>query len=136
MGPSKAQAGVSEVLKLLYFVWFPAHRLFLSSERLNLGQDASRWPKTRSPGGNCYSRGSTLRPQNWSPGVRQVGTRVIFVLYFTHQNSFRVNRKRNLVTTQGVTYIMPMCVLYCILHIRMLLWCAAVAAVFGYEGVF
>ena len=47
MGPSKAQAGVSEMLKLLYFVWFPAHRPSFSSKRLNLGQDASRWPKMK-----------------------------------------------------------------------------------------
>ena len=47
MGPSKAQAGASEEHKTMYFVWFPAHRLFLSWKRLNLGQDASRWPKMR-----------------------------------------------------------------------------------------
>ena len=38
--------------------------------------------------------------------------------------------------TQGVTYITPMCILYCILHIRMPLRCAVVAAVSGYGGVF
>ena len=37
--------------------------------------------------------------------------------------------------TQGVTYITPMCILYCILHIRMPLRCAVVAAVSGYGGV-
>ena len=47
MAPSKAQDKVSEEQKTMYFVWFPAHRLFLSWKRLNLGQDASRWPKMR-----------------------------------------------------------------------------------------
>ena len=51
MKPSKAQDEVPEEQNLLYFVWFPAHRLFVSSKRLNLGQDASRWPKMRPLGG-------------------------------------------------------------------------------------
>ena len=47
MAPSKAQDKASEEHKTMYFVWFPAHRFFLSWKRLNLGQDASRWPKMR-----------------------------------------------------------------------------------------
>ena len=136
MGPSKAQDKVSDEHKTMYFVRFPAHRLFLSWKRLNLGQDASRWPKMRPLGAVLGLRRGAAGGQKCSGEVRQVGTKATSVLYFTDQNSLRVNRKRNFVMRHGVTYIMPMCILYCILHIRMLLRCAAVAAVSGYGGVF
>ena len=45
MASSNAQDGAPEEKNMLYFVWFYAHGLFLSCERLNLGQAASRWPK-------------------------------------------------------------------------------------------
>ena len=47
MAPSKPRDEASEEQNPLYFVWFSAHRSILSSKRLNLGQDASRWPKMR-----------------------------------------------------------------------------------------
>ena len=87
MGPSKAQAGVSEVLKLLYFAWFPAHRPFFSSKRLNLGQDASRWPKMRPLEAHLGPQRAPPGTPKMLLGVRQVGTMVTFVLYFTIQTA-------------------------------------------------
>ena len=54
---SKAYPGVSEVLNLLYFVWFPAHRLRLSSETRILRLDASRGVKMGSLGGYLVPKG-------------------------------------------------------------------------------
>ena len=53
--------------------------------------------------------------------VRQVGTGATFVLYFTDQNSLRLKLNRIFVLVHWLTYIMPMCILYCILQIRMLI---------------
>ena len=109
MRPSKAQAEVSEVPKPLYFVWFPVHRLFLSSKRLKLGQDASSWLKKRLLEGHLAVKRPPFEAGKLSPGVRQVGTSGTFVLYFTNKNSFRTNGEWNFVMTHGVTDIMPMC---------------------------
>ena len=133
---SKARDEVPEEENLSYFVWFSAHRVFLPLMRLNFRNDASRWLKMRFRKGRLPLRVWALRLSRWSPGVRQVGTRDPFVLYFTDQNAPRVSWMRNFVVQHGVAYFMPMCILYCILHIRMRLLSASVDAVSDYGGVF
>ena len=97
------------MLKLLYFVWFRAHRLFLASNRLKMGQGVSRWLKRRVLGGHLALKRSPLKAGKSSPGVRQVGTGGSFVSYFTDQNAFRVARVCFFGLTHGVADFMPMC---------------------------
>ena len=93
MRSSKAPPEGSEVLKVLYFVWFRAHRLFVASNRLKMGQDASSWLKRRVLGGHLAVKRPPFEAGKSSPGVRQVGAGGSFVLYFTDQNAFRTNRE-------------------------------------------
>ena len=98
------------MLKLLYFVWFRAHRLFLASNRLKMGQGVSSWLKRRVLGGHLAVKRRPFEAGKSSPGVRQVGTRGTFVLYFTDRNAFRVVRVGFFGLTCGVAAFMSMCV--------------------------
>ena len=100
-----------------------------------MGQDAPRWPEKGFLRFVLTLKRPHLEVWKLSPGVRQVGTKATFVLCFTIQTAHCLNFPPNFGAPAFVLVHMPMCILYCILQIRMLLRCAALAAVFGYGGV-
>ena len=83
MKASKASGKALDVHNSVCFVWFSAHCCFCSLFGLGSGQDASGGLKMRYLEGQEGSGERRLEAGKSSWGVRQVGTRVDFALYFT-----------------------------------------------------